>query len=223
MEGFTSIAFVVVSLVIGFALHEAGHAYSANYLGDGTSKAQGRLTLNPLKHLDPFGSVLLPLMLIAIQWPIIQQGGNPIIFAAAKPVPVNPNNFKRPFADFAFVAAAGPMVNIGLVFLGALALNFSNPGTLAWEFLSTFIWMNIVLAMFNLLPIPPLDGSKIIAGFLPRDIARQIISLDRIGFIIIIGVIMLGNLTGFDLIGTWILYGANAMAPAIQFLATLLP
>lgn len=206
---------------MGFSLHEAGHAYSANYLGDNTSKNMGRLTLNPLPHLDPFGSVLLPLMLIAVQWPLIQQGISPIVFAAAKPVPVNPGNFKRPYQDFAFVAAAGPMVNIGLFLLGAFALNFVPADSLAEQFLNTFIWINMVLAFFNLFPCPPLDGSKIIAGFLPKNIARQIISLDRVGFLIIIGLIVVGRQTGFSPIWEWIFVWRSAATPAVEFLANL--
>ena len=113
------LSFYAISLLIGFSLHEAGHAYSANHLGDSTSARMGRLTLNPIAHLDPFGSIILPALLIVVQLPLIMQGQFPLVFAAAKPVPVNPQNFKRPQADFAFVAAAGPMVNIVLAFSGS--------------------------------------------------------------------------------------------------------
>lgn len=221
MEIYLPLIFLLISLVIGFALHEAGHAYAANHLGDPTAKNLGRLTLNPLPHLDPFGTVLLPVLLIAAQWPIVQQGGLPLIFAAAKPVPVNPRNFKRPFADFAFVAAAGPMVNIALAFLGALIHNFT-PAGLPHAFIESFVFINLILAFFNLLPIPPLDGSKIIAGFLPRLLAQQILQLDRIGFLLIIGLIILGNLIGFSIIGAWIGFWMGIVAQPLEIIGNLL-
>ena len=217
-----SIGFLLISLLVGFSLHEAGHAYAATHLGDDTARSQGRLTINPIPHLDLFGSVLLPGILIAAQWPSIAAGNPPLIFAAAKPVPVNPMNFKRPLADFAFVAAAGPMVNIFLAVLGALALNFVSVGTLMLQFLNTFIYINLVLAFFNLLPVPPLDGSKIVAAFLPRPLAWRLVSLDRIGFLLIIGLIVLGQVTGFSLISLWIGLGIEATLPLLSNLANLI-
>ena len=204
----TLIAFQIVSLLIGFSLHEAGHAYCADYLGDKTSRQLGRLTINPIKHLDPFGSVLLPLMLIL--------AGSPFIFAAAKPVPVDPRNFRRPYMDFAIVALAGPMVNIILALLGAFALRFFVEQPAILGFLSVFILINSVLAIFNLLPIPPLDGSKIIAGFLPRQISRQILALDRVGFLILLGLILIGSATGFDILRLWIGTMLQAFLPLLE-------
>lgn len=209
----TLIAFQIVSLLIGFSLHEAGHAYCANYLGDPTSRNLGRLTVNPLKHLDPFGSVLLPLMLIA--------AGSPFIFAAAKPVPVNPQNFRRPYMDFAIVALAGPMVNIFLALIGAFALRFFINNDPVLDFLVVFIEINAILAIFNLLPIPPLDGSKIVAGFLPRPLANQILSMDRFGFLILLGLILVGSYTGFDVLRLWIGTMLQAFLPLLELTSGL--
>ena len=202
------LAYYLPSLLIGFALHEAAHAYSADYLGDKTSRMMGRLTLNPLKHLDPFGSVVLPLLLIL--------AGSPFIFAAAKPVPVNPQNFKRPYMDFAIVALAGPMANILLAIFGALTLRFLDPASGAFAFFIIFIWANMVLAFFNLLPIPPLDGSKVLAGFLPRAWASKIFELDAVGFLILMGVVLLGSFAGIPIISTWIGWLMTAFLPILQ-------
>ena len=201
------IAYYLIALLVGFSLHEAGHAFCADYLGDTTSRRLGRLTLNPIKHLDPFGSVALPLMLIAV--------GSPFVFAAAKPVPVNPGNFRRPYTDFAITALAGPMVNIFLALLGAFALRFVDPGV-ATDFLLVFVLTNAVLAFFNLLPIPPLDGSKIIAGFLPAPLAQRILALDRVGFLILMGLILLGSVIGLNLIGLWIGFLLAAFGPLLD-------
>ncbi len=209
----TTLAFQLIALLIGFCLHEAGHAYCANYLGDPTAKHRGRLTLNPIKHLDPFGSVILPLMLILAQ--------APFLFAAAKPVPVNPGNFRRPQTDFAIVALAGPMVNILLALLAAVAYGLVDPATALGTFLNVFIIVNAVLAIFNLLPIPPLDGSKIVAGFLPRKLAKRLLALDRAGFLILIALLVLGSFTGFDVIRIWIGFMIQAFEPLLQQAAGL--
>ena len=202
------IAFYLISLLIGFSLHEAGHAFCADYLGDKTARHRGRLTLNPIKHLDPFGSLGLPLILIAI--------GSPFVFAAAKPVPVNPRNFRRPYMDFAITALAGPMVNIILALLGAFAFRFADLGSTAFDFLIIFVWANSVLAFFNLLPIPPLDGSKIIAGFMPPVLAQRILSLDRVGFLILMALIFGSSIIGFDVLRLWILTLLQAFSPLLD-------
>ncbi|MGB0785451.1 MAG: site-2 protease family protein [Alphaproteobacteria bacterium] len=206
------IAIQLISLLIGFSLHEAGHAYCASFLGDNTSQKLGRLTANPLKHLDPFGSVVLPIMLIL--------AGSPFIFAAAKPVPVNPRNFKRPFADFAIVALAGPMVNIFLALAAALTMRYTGlDNAMLITFLVFFIWINLVLAFFNLLPIPPLDGSKVLAGLLPRAAASQFIRLEKFGFLFLILLIFGGSLLPFSPLAEWIFFLKAAFNPLLEHAA----
>lgn len=210
----TLIAFQVVALLIGFSLHEAGHAYCAKFLGDDTSQRLGRLTVNPIKHLDPFGSVALPILLIV--------AGSPFIFAAAKPVPVNPDNFKRPFADFAIVALAGPMVNILLALLAAFVLGFANLNqAFLTQFLTAFIWINMVLAFFNLLPIPPLDGSKMLAGILPRPLALRFIQADRFGFVFLLVFIAAGFVLPVSPIAAWLDFLTTAFNPLLRTAAGL--
>ncbi len=210
---FTSVVIQITSLLIAFSLHEAGHAYCANYLGDKTAKRLRRLTLNPIPHLDPFGSVILPLVLIA--------SGSPFIFAAAKPVPVQPGNFKRPITDFAIVALAGPIVNILLAILGAALLGMGSFTGLAQAFLIQFVWINIVLALFNMIPIPPLDGSKVIAALMPRTMALRWLSLERYGFLLLGGLILLSFILPVSLIALWVLTLATGLIPILNSVSGL--
>lgn len=162
------ILFGIAALIISIVLHEVSHGYMANFLGDPTARLEGRLTLNPLKHLDPFGSVFLPIILILTN--------SPILFGWAKPVPYNPYNLRRGgvWAE-ALVAGAGPMANIGIAAALALFLR-AGAGLVSEEVLSfTFgiIVINVLLAIFNMIPIPPLDGSKILSSILPYPLSAQ--------------------------------------------------
>lgn len=163
-------------------IHELAHGYSALWLGDSTAKYAGRLTLNPIKHLDPIGSVLVPLLLYILP-------GN-LIFGWAKPVPYNPYNLRNQKWGEAIVAAAGPLTNIliavifGLVVrLGAASGIFS---TAFIDLASIVVFMNIILAIFNLVPIPPLDGSKILFSVLPYHMQRFRLVLEQFGLILVI-------------------------------------
>ncbi len=171
-------------ILLALTLHEFAHGYVAYRFGDPTAKDQGRLTLNPLKHLDPIGT--LAFFIIKIGW--------------AKPVPVNPNYFRNPRKDMLWVALAGPAVNFILAIISALLVKIIwfiaasiPPSPLAaailiplHEVLMASVWINLVLCIFNFLPIPPLDGSKILAGLLPPDMARSYASVERYGFVIIL-------------------------------------
>ena len=166
---------IVISLVLvmfSATLHEVAHGYAAYKLGDPTAKMAGRLTLNPKAHLDPVGSVVLPLMMAI--------AGGPI-FAFAKPVPYNPNNLRNPRRDELLVALAGPASNLAQALLGALAFNLAfdpianayGAGSMSYEVatgilmvLSTYVMVNVMLMCFNLIPLPPLDGSKVILFFM---------------------------------------------------------
>jgi Zn-dependent protease len=159
---------MVVALILSVVIHEMAHGYAANWLGDPTARLQGRLSPNPLVHLDPMMSVILPGILVAT--------GSPILFGAAKPVPYNPYNFTNQKWGEAIVAAAGPAANIFIALVFAAIIRFSSVFSLSETFLILafqIIILNIFLAFFNLVPIPPLDGSKILPKFLPFSLAMK--------------------------------------------------
>ena len=171
--------FSIAVLIMSIVIHEVSHGIAANLLGDPTAKYEGRLTLNPLKHLDPFGSVLLPAMTYLI-------GG--FIFGWAKPVPYNPYNLKNQRWGPALVGGAGPASNIlvALVFAIVLrAVSASAPASLL-SILTTIVFINILLAVFNLVPIPPLDGSKVLFALLPERFSDFQIFLEQYGFFILL-------------------------------------
>lgn len=178
-QAIITIAVVIFSIV----LHEVAHGYAANSLGDPTARLSGRLTLNPLSHLDIFGSVLVP----AITW---LSGG--FIFGWAKPVPYNPYNLKAGRHGEALVAAAGPATNLLLALVFGLLIRFGGEALPdALLFVSIIVAVsNIALAVFNLIPVPPLDGSKILSSFLPLSAAHRMLSLERYGFILVFLVIL---------------------------------
>jgi Zn-dependent protease len=180
--------FLIVILIFSVVIHEVAHGAVANYLGDPTAKYAGRLTLNPIKHLDPIGSVVLPIFLILMAK--ITGGG--IIFGWAKPVPINPYNFRDQKYGSAKSAMAGPASNLVVALIFGLALRFlpilaENPG-LGLMF-SYIVYINILLAVFNLLPIPPLDGSHILFTFLPPGSEKIKLFLSQFGLFILIFII----------------------------------
>lgn len=159
---------MIVALVLSVIIHEMAHGYAANWLGDPTARLQGRLSANPLVHIDPLMSVILPGLLVL--------SGSPILFGAAKPVPYNPYNFTNQKWGEAIVAAAGPAANIFIALVFAALLRSADILQLSDAFLSLavqIIILNVFLAFFNLVPIPPLDGSKILPKFLPFGLAMR--------------------------------------------------
>ena len=171
----------LVILIFSAILHEIAHGYVAERFGDPTARLAGRLTLNPKKHIDPIMSILLPIVLMF--------SGSPVIFGAAKPVPIDPFNLKEGRKDIALVALSGPLTNIILAVLATIVfhvLNLVLPATnitlsiVHWLFL-TIAHLNLLLAIFNLLPIPPLDGSKVFSLLLPKELANAYLSLSSIG------------------------------------------
>lgn len=175
--------FIIAILIMSVVLHELAHGYSALMLGDPTAKYANRLTLNPLKHLDLVGSIIVPLFLF-----ILQSG---IIFGWAKPVPYNPYNLKNPKWGEAIVAGAGPLTNIFIALVFGLLIRFSimfgMAETSAFVSLAGIVVvMNIVLAIFNLVPVPPLDGSKILFSVLPYKYNQIRVFLERFGLIILL-------------------------------------
>jgi len=167
----------LVILIFSAILHEVMHGVVADKLGDPTAKLMGRLTLNPIPHLDPVMSILLPALLVF--------SGSPIIFGAAKPVPVNPIHFRDPKKDMALTALAGPLTNILLAVIAAQILKFSLLTSQLSPLLYMVVLYNLMLAIINLLPIPPLDGSKVFAAILPNDLASLYLSIERYGIFIL--------------------------------------
>lgn len=187
----------LVSLLIDFSiliysviLHEIAHGWLADYLGDPTARLDKRLTLDPRPHIDPLMTIGLPLLLII--------AGSPIIFGAAKPVRIDSFNFRDPQKDTALTAAAGPVTNILIALVFALVLRLANifilePNLLSFiqDFSAYAVRINIILAVFNLLPIPPLDGFKVVGGVLPSQLARGWFSLERFGLFFLILILFL--------------------------------
>lgn len=177
------ITFII--LIFSAIVHEVSHGLMAEKLGDDTARQEGRITLNPIPHIDPFGSILLPLILLMAH--------SPVIFGAAKPVPVNFNNLRNPKRGMALVSLAGPVSNFLLAafFAGVLKIGIGVNHISAPILLQAML-INLVLGVFNLIPIPPLDGSKIIAAFLPNERMNKILSFERYGFILVLIFLYLG-------------------------------
>lgn len=188
------IAIAAIPVIFAITLHEAAHGYAALALGDDTARSMGRLSLNPLRHVDRFGTLLLPGALILGQLLTIGRVG--FLFGWAKPVPVSAWRFANPRRGMALVAAAGPAVNFFLAWLAALLMHgtalLSGPvGDVADAMLQTFILANLVLGLFNLLPIPPLDGGRIMVGILPERLAYAWARLERAGLVIVLLLVFL--------------------------------
>ena len=191
---------VGIPAVLAITLHEAAHGYVALAFGDPTAAERGRLSINPLRHIDPMGTVILPLMLLLAH--------SPFMFGWAKPVPVNFARLRNPRRDMVWVAAAGPGINIVLAILSAVILRLmpetdSKAVGLVAETLGNSLLINVVLAVFNMLPIPPLDGGRVAVGLLPLWLARPLARLEKYGMLILltllIGLPWLGSRMGVDL------------------------
>ncbi|PCH99953.1 MAG: site-2 protease family protein [Zetaproteobacteria bacterium] len=187
-----NISIWALPVLLAIVLHEVAHGKVADMLGDDTARWMGRLTLNPISHIDPIGTVLIPLVLLVM--------GSPFLFGYAKPVPVNFNKLRNPKRDMILVALAGPLTNLALAIASALLLwvAFHMPESMRWfaeplaMMCQASILINVVLFVFNLLPIPPLDGGRVAVGLLPKHLAYQLERIEPYGFFIIIGLLVMG-------------------------------
>jgi len=190
---------VVFALPVIFAitLHEAAHGYAALRFGDRTAESQGRISLNPIRHFDLVGTLIVPLTILVISK---LTGGAGILFGWAKPVPVNFNNLRRPKQDMLWVAAAGPGANLlmALIWAGLIKLAFAMPGSAFAMPLALMgaagIFINAVLMALNLIPLPPLDGGRIAVSLLPRNLAYQLARIEPYGIFILLGLMFMGLL-----------------------------
>ena len=210
----------VLPVLFAVTFHEAAHGFVALRLGDDTALRAGRVTFNPLRHVDAFGTVLLPALLL------IMSGGR-IMFGYAKPVPVNFSRLRNPRRDMILVAAAGPGVNIAMAIAAAAAIHVSGaiPGLFGnWVGYNLYnaVWLNVLLAVFNMLPVPPLDGGRVAVGVLPKRLAVPLARIEPFGFAVILGAVFLlpwfGRYAGVDLdVFRWLV-----LAPALQLTELIL-
>jgi Zn-dependent protease len=191
---------MAIPAILAITLHEAAHGFIALMFGDPTAKEAGRLTLNPVRHVDPVGTILLPA--------VLKLSGSPFILGWAKPVPVDFSRLRNPRRDMVWVALAGPGMNIGLAVISAilfhsLAMFPASAQPFVAEMLRNSLVINVLLAVFNMIPLPPLDGGRVAIGLLPLPLARSLARTEKYGMFILLGVLIalpwLGSAIGINL------------------------
>lgn len=193
-----TVALYAIPVLFAITLHEAAHGYAANHCGDPTARRLGRITLNPLRHIDPLGTIALPLLLF-----LVTQGvpGGPFVFGFAKPVPVNFDRLRRPRFDTVRVALAGPGANlaqaVGWLLLLYLLFAVGMNERFWLEMCRAGVTVNLVMFAFNLFPLPPLDGGRVLVGLLPARPARALARIEPLGIFIVLALVVTG------LVGTW--------------------
>lgn len=219
-EGLVGILLLAIPILIAITFHEAAHGFVANFFGDDTAKRQGRVTLNPIKHIDPFGTLILPGLLLFFTG---------FMFGFAKPVPVDQTKLRNPRFHMIWVAIAGVVMNVILAFVSAFLLTGllrTNAVTtdLIPNILLASISVNFILAVFNILPIPPLDGSKVLASLLPAGLARAYLRLEPLGFVFLLLALVVLPLLGnqlnmnLDLFAWVVLIPADTLTAWLQHL-----
>jgi Zn-dependent protease len=212
----------VIPVLTAITLHEAAHGYVAERFGDDTARRMGRVSMNPIRHVDLFGTILLPALLL------LSKAG--FLFGYAKPVPVDFGRLNNPRRDMVFVAAAGPAINLVMALVAAFlyhGLGLFSPRVGEWLFANIFnaIQLNVMLAVFNMLPIPPLDGGRVAVGLLPDAIAFPLARLERSGIFIVIGALLLLPWVAgqfgirFNPLGDLLLFVVNTLVPLIMIMA----
>ena len=199
-------AVMIVIVFYSIILHEISHAVVAKWLGDDTAKRQGRLSLNPFKHIDIFGTVILPLLTYFTLG---------FIWGYAKPVPINPYNFKNPKRDMGLSAAAGPLSNILIGIVFAMLFHLSTGSYIVSQICWNVIYLNFLLAFFNLIPVPPLDGSKVLGMFMTDEAYLKWTYQERKGMMILFIIIVASNIMGLNIIG-------RVVIPPVRFMMRLL-
>lgn len=221
--GIERLLLLIPPFIFAITIHEYAHGWVAERLGDPTARYMGRITFNPIAHIDPFGTVLLPLILILVS---IGTRGAPFFFGYAKPVPIDARNLRNPRWDMVWISVSGPVSNV----LGALAAGLlfrvvaaaggmpGGPLVLVGQMFAYGVYINLLFAAFNLLPVPPLDGFHILCGLLPDHLAQVCIGLERYGFFILIVVLFLGRFLIWGLIGLFIaIFGMLFAGPALGY------
>jgi Zn-dependent protease len=199
-----------IPALLAITLHEAAHGYAAEVFGDDTARVMGRISLNPFRHIDPFGTIILPGLLLLAR--------APFLFGFAKPVPVNFGRLRNPRRDMIFVAAAGPAMNLLLALLAAFlyhGVGLLPDGVAPWAAhnLVNAIELNVILAVFNMLPIPPLDGGRVAVGLLPDALAYPLARLESVGIFILLGLMVLPRMidSSFDVFSIVVMAPAEAI------------